>query len=109
MWIWRKITKTSWTQRKSNEQVLNEVRERRALIETIEKRKSKHNGHQIRHNEILNSIFEGKILGKRTRGRPGLPILQDVKSRMDCSSFQEMEELAKDRKNWLKRQGTSLD
>jgi len=46
--------------------ITQEVNERRALMNTIMKRKVKLIGHLIRHNEFITIIMEGKIDGKRT-------------------------------------------
>ncbi len=39
MWVWRRILKISWTEHKTNEEVLNMVKEERKLMETIRKGK----------------------------------------------------------------------
>jgi hypothetical protein len=61
MWMWRKMTKTSWIERKSNKRVLEKVKKRRSLIEPLEKRKIKLIGHLMRHNDFMKNIFEGRI------------------------------------------------
>ncbi len=35
MWIWRKLNKISWTEHKSNEEILEMVQEERSLFNTI--------------------------------------------------------------------------
>jgi len=40
MWILRKMNKTSWVERKTNEQVLRDVSEKRNIIKHILKRKT---------------------------------------------------------------------
>lgn len=70
MWIWRKMSKTSWTERKSSERVLKDVGEKRDIVKHIFKRKTKLIGHLFRHNTSISNVFKGKILGKRIRGCP---------------------------------------
>jgi hypothetical protein len=70
IWIWRKMNKTTWVERKTNEQVLKDVSEKRNIIKYILKRKTKLIGYLLRHNTFMKNIFEGKILGKRSRGCP---------------------------------------
>ena len=57
MWIWRRMKKTSWVERKSNDQVLIEVNENRTLLKYIGRRKAKMIGHIMRHNQFLTNIF----------------------------------------------------
>ena len=64
-WIWRKLTKTSWVERKGNKKVLDEVKEKRSLIKTIGKRRAKLIRHVLRRNQYLTSIIEGKVVGKK--------------------------------------------
>lgn len=54
MWIWRRMIKISWVDRKSNEHVLAlQYGSRTTLI-----------GQLSRHNQILTNIFEGKNNGE---------------------------------------------
>ena len=39
MWIWRKTEKISWTEKKSNEEILRLVGEERCMLDVIGKRK----------------------------------------------------------------------
>ena len=70
MWAWRRMLKISWTERKSNETVLNMVGEQRKLMKTIRKRQMRFLGHTIRRGGIENVAITGMIEGKRGRGRP---------------------------------------
>ncbi|KAI5739387.1 hypothetical protein M8J77_018683 [Diaphorina citri] len=108
MWMWRRMTKTRWIEKKSNERVLEEVGESRQLIKTIEKRKIKLIGHIIRHNNFITNIFEGKIQGKKTRGRPRKQYFKDMQESMRCTSFSELKSVANNRNEWLHRQGLAF-
>ena len=37
MWVWRRMEKVSWMDKKKNEQVLREVGEERRLLQSVEK------------------------------------------------------------------------
>ncbi|KAI5731180.1 hypothetical protein M8J77_006038 [Diaphorina citri] len=97
IWMWRKMNKTSWVEKKSNERVLAEVKERRYLMNFIASRKTKLIGHIIRHNDFLSNIFEGKVEGKKPRGRPRMPYFHDIQETMGCSSFESLKCAARDR------------
>lgn len=51
------------TEKRSNEEVLIIVNEKRDLIETIDNRRGKIVGHLIRHDDLFETILEGKIGG----------------------------------------------
>jgi hypothetical protein len=55
--------------RKSNEEVLKEINEKRTILRVVGIRKV---GHLLRHNGFVTNIMEGRVLGKESRGRPRL-------------------------------------
>ena len=70
MWIYRRISRTSWTEKKTNQEVLDKVKvKRKEITNTIRVRKAKYFGHIKRHESLQRTILEGKIEGKRGRGR----------------------------------------
>jgi len=72
-------------------------------------RKIKWIGRLIRHdNDFLNNIFEGRIIGRRPRGRPRANCFDDTKEKMGALSYQQLKEAAKDRHTWLFRQGVAF-
>ena len=52
MWIWRRITKTSWKDKKSNDEVLKLVGKRRCLVDTMLARKK----------NWISHVFQGEGL-----------------------------------------------
>lgn len=60
---------TSWIEKKTNEEVLNNVREKRDIMRHTLKRKRKLIGHLSKYNTFIWNIFEGNIFEKRSRGR----------------------------------------
>ena len=70
MWIYRRILKISWKEKKTNKYVLNEMNlEKTQLLNTIHKRKIAYYGHIRRHETLQKIILEGMMEGKRGRGR----------------------------------------
>jgi hypothetical protein len=96
MWLWRKMEKISWTEMKSNDSVLELVGERRKLVETIVLRKKNWIGHVLRGDGLLREIIEGKMEGKKPRGRPRLGMLTGLKE----GSFVDMKRRAENRWQW---------
>jgi hypothetical protein len=70
MWIYRRILKLSWRDRITNTEVLRRMRTERSLMNNIKKRKMEYFGHIIRKGALQREILDGKIDGKRGRGRP---------------------------------------
>lgn len=69
MWFLRRILKISWTEKKSNKDVMELAGYERSLIRTIRKRQLKFLGHISRKDEIEKQMLSGKIEGRRSRGR----------------------------------------
>ena len=80
MWCRRRILKIKWTDRISNEIVLETVGEERKLIGVIQNRKRKWVAHSIRHNKLFRLVLEGRMQGKRSRGRKRIMMLDSVKN-----------------------------
>ena len=53
MWLWRRIMKVKWTEHKTNEEVLEVVKEKRLLIKTIRERQKNWVGHILRNDSLL--------------------------------------------------------
>ena len=96
MWLWRRMEKISWTAKKTNEEVLQVVDEERTLVNTIVKRKKNWIGHILRHDGLLREVIEGKMEGKKPRGRPRMGMLEELKE----GSFAKMKRRAEDRERW---------
>ena len=96
MWLWRRMEKISWMEKKTNEEVLSIVGERRQLVDIIVKRKKNWMGHVLRGDGMLREVMEGKMEGKRPRGRPRRGMLQELME----TSYVDMKRRAEDRAKW---------
>jgi len=96
MWIWRRMERVSWKDKKTNEEVLNAVGEQRSIIETIIRRKKNWMGHILRGEGLLKYVMEGRMEGKRPRGRRRIGMIDDLKE----GSYGEMKRRAEDRVGW---------
>lgn len=81
MWVYRRMLRIPWTDRVSNERVLNQMNKDRELLDIIKKRKAAYLGHIMRHSkyEFLQLIIEGKIEGKRGPGRRQCSWLKNIR------------------------------
>ena len=97
MWCWRKMEKIDWREHITNEEVLEIVQENRSILKIIQKRKANWIGHILRGEGMLRKIIEGKIEGKRGRGRKRIQMLNDLKER---GNYVELKNRAQDRLKW---------
>ena len=69
MWHLRRIMRISWTEKKSNEEVMEKARYKRSLLKTIRERQLNFFGHINRADGIEKRLLCGKICGTKSRGR----------------------------------------
>jgi len=98
MWLWRKEEKLSWKDKVSNEEVLKRVGETRCLIKAVYERKKNWIGHVLRGNGLLRDVLEGRMVGKRGRGKPQIGMLDELME----GSFEKMKRKAEMREVWKK-------
>ena len=72
------------------------VEEERNFVVTIEKRKKNWIGHIVRGNGLLKLVLEGRMEGKRPRGRPRIGMIDELKE----GSYVSMKRRAEDREKW---------
>ena len=71
----QRMQRVSWMECRTNEKILQMVNEKRSLIETIRSRQRKWLGYVMRGDSLLKAIIEGRMEGKKTRGRPRTMLL----------------------------------
>ena len=71
MKCYRKVLRIPWTAKITNEEVRNRLNIKTShLMEQLKKQKLGYFGHIKRHDTLEKTILEGKLEGRRGRGRP---------------------------------------
>lgn len=97
MWIWRRMEKVPWTAKRTNKEILQMVEEKRQLMNTIVYRKKKWIGHVLRGDSLLKLVIEGRMEGKRPRGRKRIGMFEEL---LEGGSYGELKVRARDRIVW---------
>ena len=72
MWCWRRMEKIKWSEKVTNEQVLERIGEKRTLLNDILRRKANWIDHTLRRHCVLHDATERQMtevkgLGTRRR------------------------------------------
>ena len=100
MWVYRKILKIPWSAKKTNEEVLKMLKIKKYVVPTIEKRKTIYFGHMIRRDNIQRMLVEGRVEGKRCKGRPRTEWTTNLHEWTQITSYEEMIRKAQNRERW---------
>src|SRR5215475_5208233 len=97
MWCWRKMEKIDCREHITNEEMLEIVQENRSILKIIQTRKANCIGHILKGEGMLRKIIEGKIEGKRGRGRKRIQMINDLKER---GNYVELKNRVQNRRKW---------
>ena len=86
------ILRVSWTARRTNEWVLDQIGIERQLLSTIKTRKLRYFGHIMRKRGdcLEKEIMQGTTAGKRARGRPRTKWIENIRSWTGLNMYQLM-------------------
>lgn len=96
MWLWRRMEKISWKDKITNEEVLGRIGIGRQLMNILRNRKKSWIGHVLRGKGLLKEVIEGRMEGRRVRGRPRLGMLDEIIT----DSYVDMKRRTEDREGW---------
>ena len=86
---YRKLLRISWTEKVTNEKVLERIGIQTPMLpQTMKKLKLKYFGHIQRHETLEKHILEAKVDGRRGRGRPTRRWEQDVEEWLEMTTTQ---------------------
>jgi hypothetical protein len=75
------MEKIKWSEKVTNEQVLDRIREKRTLLNNILRRKAKRICHILRRNYLLHDTIEGQMMEVKRVGRRRTQLLDDLRNR----------------------------
>ena len=79
LWCYRRLLRVSWKERKTNKWVLKKIGSVLMLRKSMGERKMRLFGHIVRNNGMEKRLMQGKMEGKRRKGRPATTLFQDLK------------------------------
>ena len=101
MWLWRRMLRISWFQKRSDVSILEQLNTKRELLAHVRKRKLTYFGHLHREGgcQLTRTVVQGLYPAVRRRGRPRTQYLDNVK-RWTGLNGKEVTTATRDRNEW---------
>ena len=96
------MLRISWKKKVTNEIVLRNAKVGREVLKILKVKKMRYFGHIIRQEGIQKKLVEGKVNGKRPRGRPRTCWMTNIKDWAEMGRYKECARATRDRMMWKK-------
>ncbi|CAH2242693.1 jg7590 [Pararge aegeria aegeria] len=108
MWCWRRLLRIPWTAFRPNVLILEELKVKERLSSTVQIRILKFFGHITRNKHSMERlVVQGKVEGKRSRGRSPTRWTDIIKATTQTSIVQ-CSRNAEDRDKWRRIAGAAV-
>ena len=103
LWIYRRMLRVSWTEHRTYESILRELHTKRQLLGFVLHRKLFFFGHTLRDGGcwLVKCVIQGKVSGKRKRGRPKTSYSSNITKWMS-ESMERITRETRDRDGWIR-------
>ena len=101
MWFYRRLLRIQWTEKRTNDSVLEELSVKKEALNIIIKRRLKYVGHANRNlkTDLMTAVFQGKVESKRNRGRPPISYMNNITASTGLR-LDEIIHRSRDREGW---------
>ena len=101
MWLYRRLLRVSWKEKRTNDSILNELGVTRKLLSEVLKRRLRYTGHALRNTktDLMKTVLQGKFAGKRRKGRPSTTLINNIEKSSGLS-LNKMSQRSRDRNKW---------
>ncbi|CAH2235308.1 jg5878 [Pararge aegeria aegeria] len=90
MWCWGRLLRIPWTAFRTNVSILEELKVKERLSSTVQIRILKFFGHITRNKHSMELlVVQGKVEGKRSRGRSPTRWTDIIKANLHSPMFQK--------------------
>ena len=102
MCIYRRILRVSWTEHRIDESILIELITNTQLLGFVVRSKLPYFGHTMRDGgcELVKCVIQGKVSGKRRRGRPNKSYSRNT-TKWITESMERITRDTRDRDKWI--------
>lgn len=99
MWIWRRLLRIAWVEKKTNKYVLEQIKPEKSLEALVVKQRLSYFGHVMRHASMENNILFGRVAGPRRRGGPKRKWMDGI-TEATGKTVQQLRDGTEDRQAW---------
>ena len=102
IWYYQRMLKISWKDKVKNQNVLQIMQTKLHFQRDMKKRKFEYAGHVLRESsgQMHLTILEGKVCGKRIRGRPRRTWFDDLIEWTEMENYGLIKRKAENRSDW---------
>lgn len=99
--MWRRMLKVSWTERKTNVEILRMAGEQRRLMSEIRGKQLQFVGHVMTRDKLENIVLTGMVEGTRDRGRQREKYLDWMRKHLQAGmNIAQVLQRTRDRDTW---------